>query len=792
MQKVELLAPAGNYETMLGAFNAGADAVYLGGQGFGARAFADNFTNEEVIKAIRYAHLQGKKIYLTVNTLLKEKEVPAFKEFFAPFAYAGLDGAIIQDLGIFKIIKENFPWVELHVSTQMTITGSEGAALLMELGASRVVPARELSIDEIRSIHDNCKYPDGRSIEIEAFIHGAMCYCYSGACLFSSMVGERSGNRGRCAQPCRLPYRASGSGECYPLSLKDMCMSDRIPELIEAGIDSFKIEGRMKKPEYAAGVTSVYRRFIDEYYELAAKNGSLEKGRIKLKTGSEDRRILSSLYLRSEIGEGYYFRHNGKDMITLTNPADNGSEESVLEDVRSRFITGEKKIPVELHSKLMIGEKAELSLCSGNVPGIDDEVCVTVFGDEVQAAQKRAMTGEDVEKQLSKFGNTYFELAATDIEIDGGGIFMPNKSLNELRRQAVIALEDEIIKKRGYNTPENDTCLHCEENDDSLAPDYKRAKRAKGMGYGADTGMSIHVMDYDQLTEAVRFAERSGRVSRIYVDSRILLMDRDIPVANGFSYYTALPFITRSESFYDSISETRKLCELTKERGFKGILVRNAEELNIIRDLGFVGEIVTDYGLYLWNHEAVALHKDMFKDFAYGGFNLPLELNTFEMGDMLNEVYAGLNAASGVADYPEAGLMIYGRVPMMLTANCLRNTMQGCSGNRGKICDYEDLKLTDRTGRTMPVTYDCTHCCNIIWNSVPVSLFKKIKRIKEFADNYKISYRLDFTVESGREVCDILNAYESAIYGGSSEKDRFAKVLSEMDYTTGHFERSAD
>ncbi len=404
MKQVELLAPAGNYETMLGAFSAGADAVYLGGQGFGARAFADNFTEEEIISAIRYAHLHGRKIYLTVNTLLKEEEIPALKKFFAPYAYAGLDAAIIQDLGVFNIIREYFPWVELHVSTQMTITGPEGAMLLKNMGASRIVPARELTLQEICDIHNYCKQADGKGIEIEAFIHGAMCYSYSGACLFSSMLGERSGNRGRCAQPCRLPYKLNGHGkECYPLSLKDMNMVDRVPELINAGIDSFKIEGRMKKPEYAAGVTSIYRKQIDKYYELTAQGREAEE--IKVIAGNDDKRILSALYLRSKTGEGYYFKHNGPEMVTLDNPSYNGSDESVLNDINERFLKFKKRIPVKVNCKLLISSEAELSL--------ECEVCnkalsVTVLGDVVQAAQNRPLSKDDILKQLKKFGNTEF------------------------------------------------------------------------------------------------------------------------------------------------------------------------------------------------------------------------------------------------------------------------------------------------------------------------------------------------------------------------------------------------
>ena len=784
IKKVELLAPAGNYETMLGAFNAGADAVYLGGQGFGARAFADNFTNEEVIKAIRYAHLHGKKIYLTVNTLLKENEIPAFKEFFAPFAYAGLDGAIIQDFGIFKMIREAYPWVELHVSTQMTITGEKGAKLLMDLGASRVVPARELSLSEIRSIHENCRFDDGKSIEIEAFIHGAMCYCYSGACLFSSMVGERSGNRGRCAQPCRLPYKTANKGECYPLSLKDICMVDRIPELIEAGIDSFKIEGRMKKPEYAAGVTSVYRKYIDKYYELSEKDPDFKEGSISLTASDKDRKILSSLYLRSEIGEGYYFRHNSPDMITLDNPAYNGSDDKVLENVRNRFITGEKKIDVELSCRLRVDEPAELSIKTiGNAEG--NEVSASVKGDVVQEALKRSMTKEDIEKQLSKFGNTAFMLTSLSVDMDTKGIFMPNKALNELRRSACTALENEIIKSLGYKIPEETANSEPFGLDDDAKAPTKEAPHKSGK----ESCIAVSVMTQSQLQAAADFFSKGKAFGRIYVDSRIVLLENRLPEISGCDYYISLPYVLRNEDFFNGHKEVEDILKKADELKAKGVLVRSTEELKLVKDAGYKGEVVLDYGLYIWNHEAFSLYKEAVGELDLKGFNLPLELNSYEMSDLLKASY--MNDPDSAPE--PAGIQVYGRVPMMLTANCLKNTLNKCSGKRGTLCDYENTGITDRTGRRLPVSYDCMHCNNIIWNSVPVSLFKKTKKLKSMADKYNLIYRIDFTVEKPSEVSDILDAYVKVLYSDNKDGSKDAdKVLSAMDYTAGHFERSAD
>ena len=319
MKKVELLSPAGNFKALKGAIHAGADAVYLGGERYGARAYADNFTEEEIIRGIHLAHVFGRKIYLTVNTLVKEKELDFLYDFLLPFYEAGLDGVIVQDLGVFRFIKAHFPGLLLHASTQMTVTGWRGTEFLQKEGISRIVPARELSLNEIVEIKKRT------GVEIEAFIHGAMCYAYSGQCLFSSILGGRSGNRGRCAQPCRLPYHIGvnrGQKESYPLSMRDMCTLELLPELIEAGIDSFKIEGRMKRPEYTAGVTAIYRKYIDKYYESCSHGpldhdscgGTASNGKYEIE--KKDLERLNMLYIRSGTGQGYYHRHNGKDMLT--------------------------------------------------------------------------------------------------------------------------------------------------------------------------------------------------------------------------------------------------------------------------------------------------------------------------------------------------------------------------------------------------------------------------------------------------------------------------------------------
>ena len=431
--RVELLAPAGNYESFLGAVHAGADAVYLGGDKFGARAYADNFTTEQLCSAIQYAHLYGRKVYLTLNTLVKEKEMPQLYDYLLPFYEAGLDGVIIQDMGVFFYVKEHFPDLPLHASTQMTITGVEGARMLKEIGAQRIVPARELSLEEISLIKKEAK------IEIETFIHGAMCYCYSGQCLFSSILGGRSGNRGKCAQPCRLPYGIKESKEkaLYYLSLKDMCTIEMLPALIEAGITSFKIEGRMKKPEYAAGVTAIYRKYIDLYYERERKKALGDKPfSEKFSVDKEDKEKLNSLYIRSEVQNGYYHRHNGASMVTKEKPGYNESNAELLKRIRDRYI--ENKPHISITGRVFLSEGRQAELC---VEG--SGASVTVKGAVVQKAIKQPMTIGGIKKQLEKCGGTPFEIEKLVVEA-GENVFMPLKELNELRRQALEQLEKEI------------------------------------------------------------------------------------------------------------------------------------------------------------------------------------------------------------------------------------------------------------------------------------------------------------------------------------------------------------
>lgn len=732
-KKVELLAPAGSIEGFYGAIHAGADAVYLGGSKFGARAYAENFTTEELVQCIRYAHLWERKVYLTVNTLVKENEFSELHDYLLPFYEAGLDGVIVQDIGVFSYIGEHFPDMELHVSTQMTLTGKYGAELLKQMGACRVVPARELSLQEIRQMKEET------GLEIECFIHGAMCYCYSGQCLFSSILGGRSGNRGRCAQPCRLPYQVEQDGTvsdvCYPLSLKDMCTIEHIPELIQAGIDSFKIEGRMKKPEYAAGVTAIYRKYIDFYYENPEQ---------PLKVSREDLEALSSLYIRSERQDGYYYKHNGRDMVTLHNPAYGGTSDELLMQIRQNWLEKSPRKAAMLEGTFVVGQPASVKLtCEGYTAFISADI--------VEPAQKQPITRENVEKQLGKLGDSIFSLSTLDINISENAFF-PLKKINELRRAAVAQMEELLLSNRT-----NPRVVDCDaelRKSRSVLPEGNAQK---------DSGkLHVSVRTMEQLQTLYEWTISQGKKApaRIYLDGDLLL-DYDLIMethCNALAAVTelviALPYIIREK---DSDYLDTLLSLATEERScFKGFLIRSLDGLGYLQKKGYQGAIYGDAGVYIWNLESMRVFCRYLT-----GFCMPLELKGGEQ--------RGLTGQSLPCEK-----IVYGRIPMMITANCVAKTMKNCKKSG------QEAVLIDRYQKRFPVALNCRHCMNVIYNSVPLSLHGEMDKWRD-----KTNFRLDFTMENKTEMFIVLN-YFTKLEANSSGETANPPY---QEYTTGHEKR---
>ena len=763
MRRVELLSPAGGYETMVGAFNAGADAVYLGGSKFGARAYADNFDRDQVLDAIVYAHLHGKKIYMTVNTLVKEGEFSDVYDFMVPYADKNLDGVIVQDLGVARLIRQEFPHIELHASTQQTITGVYGARLLKERGYTRVVPARELSLSEMKAIRQEA------DIEVEAFIHGAMCYCYSGACLFSSVVGGRSGNRGRCAQPCRLPYGLSaGDPEKYPLSLKDMSTIGIIPELIEAGIDSFKIEGRMKKPEYSAGVTALYRKYIDKYY--ADPNGDH-------RVSDEDLETLKNLYQRTGISEGYYHRHNDKSMVTVLSPAYNATSEDILKSVHDKYLGGTLKHSCDMYCELIAGQRAKLTM---SVWRGEDFFYEEVYGDEVQAASKRPMDEDSIRKQLSKLGGTSYEAQNIDITIDdgcsGSGIFVAVSALNELRRELVAKMDQNLIPKCEFTTAE---VTHFTDYDS-----YKGKVTSKN-------ALQILVSTKEQLDTVLSYDMTLGLVDKIFVDSNLFLIMDDkvkgeiaaLKKDGRFpELYVALPYITREEK-WDGTKEIQRVMDALKGNSFDGILVRSLEQLGYLKLHCYNGAVSLDYGVYNWNRESVLelldiamASKNGSKGLTIDEISVPYELNFREAAELVT-------AIKQKVDIP-VSYNIYGHIPMMISAGCIRKTTSSCSGKMNEL-HSETVSIIDRMNNKMTVTCNCRHCYNVIWNAYPTSLHGNLDKItkRDLFDDL----RIDFTIEDAGRCRQILDYFTGRLSGGNP-----ADIFRDKGFTTGHYKRGVE
>lgn len=722
MKQYELLAPAGDFSCLTAAFHAGADAVYLAGKSFGARAFAGNFTTEELVEALDYAHLFSKKIYLTLNTLIKEKEFGSIAEYLTPFYEHGLDGVIIQDMGLIPHLKKEFPLLELHASTQMTVSNYRSALWLKKQGICRVVPARELSLNELREIKEKA------GVEVETFIHGAMCYCYSGQCLFSSFLGGRSGNRGRCAQPCRLPYKVweeghciSGKKEIYPFSLKDLCSLPYLYELMDAGMDSFKIEGRMKSPEYVAGVTEVYRKYMDFY--MQGKRPEIAK---------KDLEQLAHLYIRSDMKDGYFQKHNGADMISLYSPSYQGCDDALVERIHQKYCTDRKKQDISGSLLLLQGQPSQLTVTLG-------AQSVTVSGEEVQCAQKRPLTKEDVNKQMQKTGHSDFNLKDLTIMMDDS-VFMPVKQLNELRRSALAALQDKLLASYKRDRILTDGVLVCEHDNER---DFHPTSR-----------LFASIMTYEQWASLLSLPQKPDR---IYLPYDLLYLGvikkEQIAEISHTEVYISLPRMIRSrdESYLQKLSSDIP--------GFKGVLVKSMEGLAFLQECGYTGEIITDHSVYHWNKSAVC-----FWDAHRDGFTYPLEMSVYENKELERKT----------GEY-----VIYGRTPMMITANCIRKTCGVCNANSN---DFSQ-SLEDRYKKKLPVYANCIHCYNEVFNAVPMSLHKELDSLSRQGFS---TFRLDFTNEEADLVKTIFSYFTEHIRGPQTT---VSFPLSE--YTQGHYKEGA-
>lgn len=683
----ELLAPAGNLEIFKGVIESGADAVYVGGSMFGARAYANNFTEEELLAAIDFAHLRGVKVYLTVNTLIKNSEFSKLYDYLLPYYKRGLDAVIVQDLGVVKAIHEYFPSMELHTSTQMTVTGADGVRFLSQFGVTRVVMAREVSLAEMKRIHEET------GMELEAFVHGALCYSYSGQCLFSSILGGRSGNRGRCAQPCRLPYTVEGKKDEYILSLKDMCGIKALDKLHDAGVYSLKIEGRMKQLEYACGVVKYYRSYIDS----------------KKPVSDADYDRIKALGNRCGFTDRYYFDHNGSDMVTYVKPnfVSNAAEPS----------PEKRKLSIEGELVLREGEPGSLTVKR-------DDVTYKASIEPVSAALKAPLDKKAAIDRINKTGDTDFEFSHIKAQI-GENVFVPNGALNKLRRDAISGLCDKLLKKyyrddARYTDMSRLTALpeHVVKSDaahDEAINDYTticscmtRAQLDTLIGYECFDVFYLDFDMYDRNTLIQQFADDVKSLTK-----------------RNKKVYLMLPTIFRADSsdyFVSIAKELDKVC-------FEGFVVKNYEELYLTENLFTDKKIILDHNMYTFND----VSKSAFFEHGVSGDTVPLELNS-------REIMHRNNIGSQ--------MIVYGYYPLMTTANCVHKNTKGCDKKQKLIY------LKDRYNKSFAVCNNCKECYNTIYNSLPTMLTKNISKLKEAGIR---SFRYSFTIETPKQIKAVMD-----------------------------------
>jgi U32 family peptidase len=786
MNKIELLAPAGSMESLIAAINNGADAIYLGGNKFSARAYASNFDNETMMKAVDYAHSYNVKVYVTINTSLKQSELKEALKYAGYLYEIGVDALIIQDVGLISLIRDVYPNFELHASTQMTIHNGEGALYFREKGLQRIVLSRELSLDEIKYISKDL------GIETEIFVHGALCVCYSGQCLMSSMIGGRSGNRGRCAQPCRMQYtikgETSGEKKAYLLSPKDTCLIEDVDAIIKSGTASLKVEGRMKKPEYVAGVTRNYRKAIDK---------SLKNGKFDLNKGRNE---LAQLFNREGFAKAYLYKNVGKDMMSYNYPKNTGvfigqvtnSGEVILEEnvalgdgirfhddgfTLSKILKNNKEIREAFRGETVKlfptgGYKKGYRLYKMSDKNLYDELKENikvykrkidligevefkvnapfviktkfngkeykVFGETVEAATNTPLTRERVEEALKKSGEIPYKFSQILFDTFDDG-FMRIASINNLRRELFEKiLKDEISSYRRRRNEEELKIKKIKSNEDL------------GYIYSCITKDQLKALVEDEnainIALDLSFSRQKNSLNKedlkkVYETSR----DKNI--------YLKLSNIIKGE--FNNI--VKLIDELLPY--IKGIITSNVGIIRIYKDKLF---IIGDYKLNIFNKEAA--------EFFAEDIDIPclsLELNRKEIKEMMK----GINCKAGVNVYGNTELMVSEYCPIGSTFGG-KASKKECNG----ACMKDNFRLIDRMNESFRVIAD-NNCRSYILNSLPTNLIEQVDELKTFNIT---NFRVDFKDESYEEVNDILNQISC---GKKNENKK---------YTQGHYRRGVE
>jgi putative protease len=791
MERIELLAPAGSIESVYAAVQMGADAVYIGGSKFSARAYAFNFDNETLVQAVDYCHIYGVRVYVTLNTLVKDDELKEILEYVGFLYNVGVDALILQDTGLIYLVRSNFPDFEIHASTQMTVHNGEGALFLKEIGFKRIVLSRELSLREIDYISNTLK------VETEIFVHGALCICYSGQCLMSSIIGGRSGNRGRCAQPCRLPYtlidkNTNKEEQAYLLSPKDICTIDNLKDIIATGTSSLKIEGRMKKPEYVSGVVEIYRRELDNIY-----NNTVQKL-------DKDTKVLTQLFNREGFSKAYLYGNTGKDMMAYKVPKNSGLKVgkvatdltvTLLENVAlkdgimfsedgftiskiikdgldvEKAVIGDKvllkptkfkagdflykiadnKLMNELSKSYSDAFKRKIELNLSIDFSVNKPLSIStsykgknfnIKGELVQVAVNKPLDRERITQNLSKTGDTPFKINEVDFESFEDG-FLPMSALNSVRRELTDNIQSYIIRK------------------------YKRENN-KQINYGKE----FRVQSEKDYTKAKDKKENIMPETLIYVTSEeqlkaVLEMGFDNIAINPFMRGCNIDLSEYSENFYIKVpnivkEEFESICEFIENNLCKvrGIITSN---LGIINRFSKRITIIGDYKLNIFNRYA----GDFYKSFL-AGTCISAELNQKEIKEIARKSSLPLQ------------IMVYGKYELMVSEYCAIGSIFGSkSTDKACIakCTNGSYTLKDRKGAEFRINTD-KFCRSYIYNNIPVNL---ISNMSEIIKNNISSFRLDFIHESYGETMEVLRSYVEKTWQGGFE-----------NYTRGHYKRGVE
>lgn len=796
----EILAPAGSMESLYAAVNAGCDAVYIGGSMFGARAYADNPDHENLLYAIDYCHLHGVKLYMAVNTLLKEDEImDSLYNYIKPYYEAGLDAAIVQDTGVIYMLHKYFPGLALHASTQMTLVSGEGARLLKDYGITRVVPARELSLAELKQVKEDT------GLETEVFVHGALCYCYSGQCLFSSLLGGRSGNRGRCAQPCRLPYQHGSQDErqeSYILSMKELCTLPYIGELIEAGTDSFKIEGRMKSPAYTALVTSIYKKYTDIYinYGREGYNDYISKHKEDFR---HDNEMLAEVYNREGFTDGYIYRkahgrNRKENMLASRRPKHGGvcigkvvsAGKGKLEYKLYKDVNAQDVVEFRNHAMDTLYEyTTSTGIKSGNtVEARFLKGCNIRPGDMVYRTKNSAVLDNIKKKYLENnkkvmatalFKAAAGEMASLYIEKDGlgvtvyGGICQKaekspatessvRKNLLQTGNTEFGFKETKIIIEDGLFLPvsmlKNMRREALAELKGKITGSYRRSmdivsfkkdinKYNAGIQTVPQPVYKASVMDLKQLGTVLC----SQKISEVCIKTE-LLSSGDIKEAltsvhlSGRKCYVVMPHIFRKKD-WDYEEKMAAGGRSIYQYNWDGYLIRNLESYVFLTNICGINpeNIVTDTGIYIMNSFAM----DFWKEHGVTRHTVPFELEI----PCIRKI---------AGDFMEA--VLYTHIPLMVSAQCTLSNLAECSGNQKD----RQVILKDIKGREFIAVNYCKYCYSTVYQKIPLMALSCIKDLTNAGIR---SFRYDFTIEDAEETSMVL----AGRYNGQTHTGHYRK-----------------